>query len=143
MTPEVTRSVHRTAIGSAVIGAILSPIPLLDELVLFPVYGGLALRIGRAHGLAFGAVPWRPLMRTAVNGLFARAGLNLAVSYIPGVAAVANAASAAVLTEAFGRFADTACENPAEAKPVRVREMAELLRARIANWRSSGAPRTA
>ena len=128
MTPEVTKAVHRTAVGSAVVGAVLSPIPLIDELVLFPVYGWLTSRIGRTYGLTFRDVPWRPVLRTAFNGLLARAGLNLAVSYIPGVAAVANAASAALLTELFGRYADGACASPAEARAVGVRELADLLR---------------
>src|SRR5437660_6199484 len=102
MTPRVGRLVHGTSVVAAGLGALLSPFPLVDELLLFPLYGGLAGRIGKIHGLAFGDVPWKPVLRTAFNGLLARAGVNLAVAYIPGVAAVANAASAAVLTELFG-----------------------------------------
>ena len=112
MTPEVKSTVRRTSIVAAGLGAILSPIPLLDELVLFPLYGDLARRIGGFHGLAFAQVPWRPVARTAFNGLIARAGLNLAVAYIPGVAAVANAASAALLTELFGEWVDGRVTTP-------------------------------
>src|SRR5207247_9091180 len=108
MNAQISRTVHTASVVAAGLGALLSPIPLLDELLLFPLYGGLAARIGGAHGLSLDAVPWRPVLRTAFNGLLARAGLNLAVSYILVVAAVANAASAAVLTELFGRFADGA-----------------------------------
>jgi len=134
VTPEVKTSVRRTSIVAAGLGAILSPIPLIDELVLFPLYGNLALRVGRAHGLDFAQVPWRPAARTAFNGLVARAGLNLAVSYIPGVAAVANAASAAILTELFGEWLDGACERPAEAKPWGIREVANMLTVKI-GWK--------
>lgn len=137
MTPEIAKAVHRTAIGSAVLGAILSPIPLVDELVLFPVYGWLTARIGSAHGLAYAAVPWKPVLRTAFNGLLARAGLNLAVSYIPGVAAVANAATAGLLTELFGQYADEACADPAAAKAVGVREITDLLRKKAVSSRST------
>ena len=131
MTPEIGKSIHRTAFVCAGLGALLSPIPLVDELLLFPIYGGLAARIGNHHGLALSAVPWKPVLRTALNGLLARAGLNLAVSFIPGVALVANAASAAFLTEVFGRWADSACADPAGARPVGVRELAVMLKERL------------
>ncbi len=139
MNAEAAKIVHRTAAVTAGIGALLSPIPLLDELVLFPVYADLARRIGRSRGLPASELPWRPVLRTAFNGLLARAGLNLAVSYIPGVAAVANAASAALLTELFGRFADEACAAPKEAAPVGVKAIASLLRDQVARWRPGAA----
>jgi uncharacterized protein (DUF697 family) len=131
--------VHRTSLIAAGVGAVLSPVPLLDELLLMPVYGGLLARIGREHGLSLAQVPWRPALRTAFNGLLARAGLNLAVAYIPGVAAVANAVSAAVLTEIYGDLADRACSDPAQARAAGVQELAALLRdkarAFTAPWR--------
>lgn len=135
MIPEVKTAVRRTSIVAAGLGAILSPIPLLDELVLFPLYGDLARRIGGFHDLSFAQVPWRPVARTAFNGLIARAGLNLAVAYIPGVAAVANAASAALLTELFGEWVDSACDNPTEAKAMGIRDVANLLTVKI-GWKT-------
>ena len=141
MTPELKSTVRRTSFVAAGLGAVLSPIPLIDELALFPVYGWLAARVGSAHGLSFAQVPWRPAARTAFNGLVARAGLNLAVSYIPGVAAVANAASAALLTELLGDWLDQACAHPAEARPWGIREVANLMSVKV-GWpaKRSAAP---
>ena len=140
MTPELKSTVRRTSFVAAGLGAVLSPIPLIDELALFPLYGWLASRAGSAHGLSFAQIPWRPAARTAFNGLVARAGLNLAVSYIPGVAAVANAASAALLTELFGDWLDRACENPQSAKAYGVREVANLLSVKVGWPAKTAAP---
>jgi hypothetical protein len=89
----------------------------------------MAQRIARAHGLAGRAVPWRAIARTGVNGLVARAVANLAVSYIPGVAAVATAATAALLCELIGAAVDEACADPGHAQPVSVRDLGARLRA--------------
>ena len=138
MNPELKSTVRRVSFVAAGLGAVLSPIPLIDELALFPLYGWLASRAGAAHGLSLAQIPWRPAARTAFNGLVARAGLNLAVSYIPGVAAVANAASAALLTELLGDWLDRACEHPDQAKPWGVREVANLLSVKV-GWPSKAA----
>jgi uncharacterized protein (DUF697 family) len=128
LTPEVRRIVRRAGITSAVIGVILSPIPLADELALLPVYGLMSARIGKHHGLGRREIPWRPIALTAFAGLAARAAINLTVSFIPGVAAVANAASAAALTQLLGRYVDAACKNPEDTHVLSVREFAEQLR---------------
>ncbi len=132
MTDAVKATIHRTSVASAVIGAVLSPLPLVDEIVLVPVYAVMASRIARHHALAAGALPWRAIARTAVNGLAARALANVAVSYIPGVAAVANAATAAILTEVVGSSIDEACADPEHARPVSVRALIDRLRAGVA-----------
>jgi len=128
LSPEIRRIVRRAGITSAVIGVILSPIPLADELVLLPVYGVMSARIGKHHGLTRREIPWRPIALTACAGLAARAAINLTVSFIPGVAAVANAASAAALTQLLGRYVDAACKNPADTHVLSVREFAEQFR---------------
>ena len=128
MNEEIKKAIRKTELGAAVLGAVLSPVPLADELVLFPMYAALAKRIGRAHGLSPSAIPWRPVLVTAASGLAARAALNLAVSFVPGVAAVANAASAVALTEVFGRYADAACASPANAAAWTTRDMMGALR---------------
>ena len=139
MTRDVARAIHGTSAVAAGIAAILSPIPLLDELILFPAYGLLAKRIGKAHGLAWSSLPLRPIARTAFNGLVARAGLNLLVAYIPGVAAVANAASAVALTELFGRWVDETCDAPADARPLGVKDIASRLREMASQVAGAGA----
>src|ERR1700683_1285726 len=90
--------IRRTTSLSAALGVALSPIPMADEFLLLPVYALLTTRIGKQHGLARQQIPWRPVTATAVAGLAARAAINITVSYIPGVAAVANAVSAVALT---------------------------------------------
>jgi hypothetical protein len=53
------------------------------------------------------------------------------VSYIPFVAAAANAASAAALTRFFGRYVDTACENAAQGRETEAlgwKEIVETIR---------------
>jgi uncharacterized protein (DUF697 family) len=136
MTPDVKAAIRRTSLASAVIGAVLSPIPLVDELVLMPVYLGMAARIAKLHDLTGRAVPWRPIAWTTVNGLLARAAANVAVSYIPGVAAVANAASAALLTGLLGDYIDEACDHPEQARPLGVKALVERIRSAV------GAPAT-
>ena len=128
MIKEVSSVIHKTSTAAAAVAAVLSPIPLADELILFPMYTWLSRRIARAHNLDMRIVPWKPISFTAINGLVARAGLNLAVSFVPGVAAVANAASAVMLTEFFGRYVNGVCESPGTAKTMVVKEIIDLLR---------------
>ncbi len=132
-TPKdpVQKMINRTSVTSAVIGAILSPIPLVDEILLLPIYANMARRIARLRELPRKQMPWRPILRTTMNGLMARAGLNLAVSFIPGVAAIANAASAAVLTQLIGKYVDEAVAAPAEAKPIGVTAIVNALKAKL------------
>jgi uncharacterized protein (DUF697 family) len=138
LLPEVERTIHRTSLVAAVIGAVLSPIPLADEIVLVPVFALLTRSIARSHGLARQEIPWRATVGTAVAGLGARGVLNLSVSFIPGVAAVANAASAALLTELVGAYIDSACEDPKGARALSAEQMTSALRARLAElrWRA-------
>jgi uncharacterized protein (DUF697 family) len=102
-------AVRAAEIGSAVVAAILSPIPLADEFVIAPGLLGLAAIIGHRHGLSLGAMPWRALGRGALVGLAARASANLAVASLPGLAAVANAATAFALTRAYAEWAERTC----------------------------------
>jgi uncharacterized protein (DUF697 family) len=132
VTDPVKSLVRKTTVASAAIGAVLSPIPLVDELVLFPVYLGLAAKIGATHDLKWRALPWRPICLTTVNGLLARAVANLAVSYLPGVAAVANAASAAALTALLGDAFDAACRDPGGARPIGVKAVVSTLKEKLA-----------
>jgi uncharacterized protein (DUF697 family) len=128
MQPEIARVIRRTTYVSVVLGIVLSPIPLADEVVLLPTYGILAAKIGRSHGIPLGKMPWRPIALTALAGLGARAAINITVSYIPFVAAAANAASAAALTTLFGRFVDDACKDPSRAQPLSVKDILQSLR---------------
>lgn len=137
MTPEVSRAIHKTSAFAAAVAAALSPIPLADELVLLPAFGVLAKRIGNARGIEPSTLPWRAIGLTAFNGLAARAGLNLAVSFVPGVAAVANATSAVILTEFFGRYVDGACDAPRDAKAIGVRAIVSKLRESLQTRRAA------
>ncbi len=128
MGPTVERVVRRTSLLTAALGVVLSPIPLADELLLLPIYGLMTRRIGKEHGLSAQGIPWRPIAATAVAGLAARAAVNVTVAYIPGVAAVANAVSAAALTRFMGGYVDTACEHPESARAVTVQEILSRLR---------------
>jgi uncharacterized protein (DUF697 family) len=128
MDESVRKAVNRTALLTGAIGVVLSPIPLADELVFVPIFGVMAAQIGKAHGLAFKQLPWRPIAETALATLTARAALNVAVSYVPGVAAVANAVSAVTATKLLGRYIDDACANPAAAHPLSIREATERLK---------------
>ena len=132
MDGSIRNIVHATSASAAAIAAVLSPFPLLDELVLGPLYGAMAFRIGRLHQLGFGEIPWRPVVRTTVNGLIARAGANVAVAFIPGVAAAANAVTAAALGEWLGHYVDESCASPADARVVPVRDLFERMCDRIA-----------
>ncbi len=112
--PSCARSIRVASGLSAGVAAVLSPVPLADELVLASMYAVLAVTLARIHRVRPGDVPWRALASTAVKGLAARAAANLSVALVPGVAAVANALSAAALTEVLGRYFDAALVTPAE-----------------------------
>jgi uncharacterized protein (DUF697 family) len=128
---ELDRTIRRATVASIAIGIVLSPIPLADELVFLPASGAFAAKIARMHDLQLTEVPWGPIARTALSGLAARAAINVTVSYIPFVAAAANAASAAALTQFFGRYVALACENTAAGKetlPLGWRDIVATLR---------------
>lgn len=135
MKSAIQKSIDRSSAVAAGMGVLLSPIPLADEALLLPVLGALSVGIGRAHGLGWKQLPWKPLAKTAIEGLVARATLNLGFSYIPIVAAVANGASAAALACAFGAYADRACADPARAHTETLQELKVDLRDAAHHWR--------
>jgi uncharacterized protein (DUF697 family) len=137
MNEDIRKLVTRTSVVAGSLAVVLSPVPLADEIVFVPVLGIMAARIGRGHGLPLRDVPWRPIAKTTLAALTARATLNLAVSYIPGVAAAANAVSAVTLTHLLGDYVDGACASPAEARPLSLREIGARLKEAIAR---RGAP---
>ncbi len=105
---QVSRVIWQTTVASAALGVVLSPIPLADELLLVPIYGAMAFRIGRAREVPVTQVPWRPIGTAIFAGLAARAAANVGFAFIPGVAAVANAISAVALTKLLGGYTDAA-----------------------------------
>jgi hypothetical protein len=109
MTPRAKWIARASGLGAAAVAAILSPIPLADEIVIGPGLLGIAAIVGLDRGLTLRELPWRALAATAAAGLGARAALNLAVTSLPGVAAVVNAATAFALTHAYAEWADRAC----------------------------------
>jgi uncharacterized protein (DUF697 family) len=132
MNPDVSALIHRTSVVSASLGVLLSPIPFLDELALFPVYGVMSSRIARHHAIAFRAMPWSPILKSTAVGLVARAVVGLAFFYLPGVSAVGSAATAALLTEILGQYVDEVCARPEAAATLTVREVMSLLKQRAA-----------
>ena len=131
VSESVQRVITRTSVIGFGLGVVFSPIPLADELLLLPIYAVMTTRIARHHGLSFRQIAWRPILSTAAAGLAARAALNLTVSFIPGVAAVANALSAAALTQLMGRYVDAACRDPQAARAMSPAAIIEVLRARL------------
>ncbi|MGE5186476.1 MAG: hypothetical protein ACM31C_30680 [Acidobacteriota bacterium] len=132
MSPETRTLVHRTSLANAAIAVALSPLPLLDELVLAPVLGVLGARIARRHQLARRDIPWRPMLRATAVGLAARFGLDVAVA-IPVASAALSATTAAALTELLGEYYDAACRDPAHVPALHVREIASRIRQRVAS----------
>jgi uncharacterized protein (DUF697 family) len=109
MKLSVRVAVHGSSAAAAGIAALMSPFPFADELALLPLYGLLAVHIGRSHELRFADIPWKPIAKTAVGGLVVRAAASALGTWVPGVAAVVNAVTAATLTEVVGRSIDSAC----------------------------------
>jgi uncharacterized protein (DUF697 family) len=128
MTPTVEKLIRRTTILTGALGVVLSPIPLADEILLLPIYAVMTTRIGKDHGIKARALPWKPICATALSGLAARAAINVTVSYIPGVAAAANAATAVALTQFFGRWVDDICARPGEARSLGMNEILQSIR---------------
>ncbi len=127
MNEEVTAVVHRTSVASATIGIVLSPVPLLDELVLIPVLAAMTKRIARAHGID--RVPWRPIRKSTAVGLVARGLVNAVFIPVPGVSTAVDAATAAALTEIIGKYVDETCREPGAARTLKVREVMTMLKA--------------
>ena len=137
MEPAVKSLVHRTSVVTAGLGVILSPIPLLDELVLFPVYTVLSARIAKRHSLKWMQIPWRPILKSTTAGLVARGVVNVTVALLPGVSAVGSAVTAAALTEILGDYVDGACREPSAAKTLAVKDVIALLKRAVLDRKKS------
>jgi uncharacterized protein (DUF697 family) len=140
VTSDVKKLIHRTSAVAAGISVVLSPIPLLDEVVLLPAYGIFTARIASRHGLGMAQIPWRPIWKSAFAGLLARGVVNIGVAFVPGVSAVAGAATAAALTEIFGHYVDEACREPATAMPLTIRGVIATLKLALKKKKASDAP---
>ncbi len=138
MSPDTRRLVHRTSVANAAVAVALSPLPMLDELVLMPVLGVLGLRIARRHGLARRDIPWRPMLRATAVGLAARFGLDVAVA-VPVASAALTATTAAALTELLGEYYDAACRDPGHVPALHLREIAGRLRQTVASRKGRSA----
>jgi uncharacterized protein (DUF697 family) len=128
MLEPVRKLVARTSYVTGAVAVVLSPVPLADEIAFMPILGVMASRIAKTHGLAMKDVPWRPIAATTLAALAARATVNVAVSYIPGVAAVANAVSAVTVTRMLGSYVDDACAAPEGARALSVKEITARLK---------------
>jgi heavy metal translocating P-type ATPase len=106
------RRIHRSSWLAATLGAIASPLPLLDELILFFIYINLWHRLGTEHGLSWQRLPWRRGLPAIGEGLALRGLAMLPVSWVPGLAAVTSSATAAVLTETLGPYLEQLCRDP-------------------------------
>jgi uncharacterized protein (DUF697 family) len=131
MDAAVRKLIHRTSAWTAGVGVVLSPIPLLDELALFPIYNVLSVRIARAHALSLREMPWRPILKSTTAGLMARAAVNVTVALVPGVSAIGSAASAVALTEILGTYIDAACADPAAASSLTIKDVFGRLKAAV------------
>ncbi len=131
ITAGIKSLIHRTSAWCAGVGVALSPIPLLDELALFPMYNVLSWRIARRHKLKWKQIPWRPILNSTTAGLVARAGVNITFAVLPGVSAVGSAATAAALTEILGHYVDDACNDPVAAKTLTVRNVFDMLKSAL------------
>jgi uncharacterized protein (DUF697 family) len=135
MKSLVEKIVDRASVVAAGLGAVMSPLPFADEALMLPVLGVMTVKIGHAHGLRWRELPWRPIAKTALGGILARATLNLSVAYVPIVAAATNAASAATLTGAFGAYADRVCADPRGAHAETLEEFKVDVRDIAGHWR--------
>jgi uncharacterized protein (DUF697 family) len=131
MRPDVKRTVRNTCIFSASIAVVLSPIPLADEIVFFPLYGLMARQIGKHHSIAARSLPWKSIMTTVGGALAARAVVNLSVAALPGVSAAANATSAVFLTTLLGNYMDAICTDPTAPRAVSMQEILGSMRKQI------------
>jgi uncharacterized protein (DUF697 family) len=125
MSDDVRALVHKNSIAAATIGVVLSPIPLLDEIVLVPLIARMTRRIAKLHAVA--KVPWGPVLKSTAVGLVARGLVVIPFIPVPGVSTAVDAASAAALTEILGEYVDTVCRDPGTAHVLKVREVADMI----------------
>jgi Ca2+-transporting ATPase len=74
---------------------------------------------------------------TIGKGLAARGVVSFGISFIPGVDAVVNAATAASLSEVLAQYFDEACADPEHAKPLQFQHLLEELSSRRAGHMAS------
>jgi uncharacterized protein (DUF697 family) len=109
---KIKRLIRRSVWGSAALAAALSPVPFADELLLAPFYAWATRRVAELHGQPLRSLPLAGLTRTALIGLGARAGLNAGVAFVPGLAALVNAGTAALLTHFYLEEVERRCALP-------------------------------
>ena len=124
---EVRIKTRSATVAAGLFSAVLSPVPMADELALFLLYGDLSRRIAKSHGLGLSRTPWQPILRTIANALLARAALMLPVSFIPGMATAVSSASAVALTQVLGRYIDEACRAKMQVHALGIKELGALL----------------
>jgi soluble P-type ATPase/uncharacterized protein (DUF697 family) len=124
----VRKQIHATSLTAATACAVLSPVPMADEMALFFLHLELSRRIGSQHGLPVRRIPWRPILRTALNGLLARAVVQLPTTWVPGVAAVVSSTTGAALTELLGHYVDGVCRAPLQARAIKLKDFALEMR---------------
>jgi uncharacterized protein (DUF697 family) len=128
MRPDVQPLIRRISVAAGALAVVSSPIPFADEVLLLPVYGWLALRVGRAHGVGPRDVPWRKLAEATAVGLLMRAAANAPFALVPGIDAAVNAVTAVALTQFLGDYYDEACAHPTAAARASFHGLATALR---------------
>ena len=134
MTPDaiVTRTIRRASVAAVGISVVLSPVPLVDEVVLSAMYTWVTVRIAHAHGRTARELPWRPLAKTLLVGLVVRGVIDAPVGPILGLTTVVNATTAVALTRIYGACVEYACTRPPEATAFRLRDVLAAIRERRA-----------
>ena len=121
----------RATVASAAIAFLCSPVPLLDEIGLAPLYAFVAYRVGRRRDLRLKGMPWSAMSTTIVEALVVRAAVGIPFAWVPIASAAVSAATAVTLTPMLVGYFDEACRRPELATPADLRvlraEFARLL----------------
>lgn len=94
--------IHGASAAAAAVGAGLAQIPCSDNALLTPIQLVMAVSLGSVFGIELDESAAKAAVASAAAATVGRTASQMLIGWIPGIGNVANAVSAAALTEAIG-----------------------------------------
>lgn len=94
--------IHGASAAAAAVGAGLAQMPCSDNTLLTPIQLAMAISLGRVFDIEMDESAAKAAVSSAVAAKVGRTAAQLLIGWIPGIGNIANAVSAATLTEAVG-----------------------------------------
>jgi Cu2+-exporting ATPase len=118
---------------ATILAGFLGVLPFMHDPLLSSLFLHLFRHIARAHDMFGSQLPWRKIVRTMMNALGARHAAILPIQWVPGVALVARATTAAALGQILGRYMVAACHDPEHVPIIEARVFLSVMRKIVRN----------